>query len=84
MNPNKPFGLGDKVGYALGDFGNDFTFMLSTMFLMKFYTDVMGVSAALVGLMMMLCRFIDAFRWDRSSTAARPGKTASSVPGFCA
>ena len=46
MNPNKPFGLGDKVGYALGDFGNDFTFMLSTMFLMKFYTDVMGVSAA--------------------------------------
>ena len=61
MNPNKPFGLGDKVGYALGDFGNDFTFMLSTMFLMKFYTDVMGVSAALVGLMMMLCRFIDAF-----------------------
>ena len=49
MNPNKPFGLADKVGYALGDFGNDFTFMLSTMFLMKFYTDVMGVSAGLVG-----------------------------------
>lgn len=61
MNPNKPFGLGDKVGYALGDFGNDFTFMLSTMFLMKFYTDVMGVSAGLVGLMMMVARFVDAF-----------------------
>jgi len=61
MNPNKPFGLADKVGYALGDFGNDFTFMLSTMFLMKFYTDVMGVSAGLVGLMMMVARFVDAF-----------------------
>jgi sugar (Glycoside-Pentoside-Hexuronide) transporter len=61
MNPNKPFGLADKAGYALGDFGNDFTFMLSTMFLMKFYTDVMGVSAALVGLMMMVARFVDAF-----------------------
>ena len=61
MNTNKPFGLADKVGYALGDFGNDFTFMLSTMFLMKFYTDVMGVSAALVGLMMMVARFVDAF-----------------------
>ena len=61
MNPSKPFGMADKIGYALGDFGNDFTFMLSTMFLMKFYTDVMGVSAGLVGLMMMLCRFIDAF-----------------------
>ena len=61
MNPNKPFGIADKIGYALGDFGNDFTFMLSTMFLMKFYTDVMGVSAGLVGLMMMIARFVDAF-----------------------
>ena len=61
MNPNKPFGMSDKIGYALGDFGNDFTFMLSTMFLMKFYTDVMGVSAALVGVMMMAARFVDAF-----------------------
>ena len=32
-----------------GDFGNDFTFILSSTFLMKFYTDVMGVSAAIVG-----------------------------------
>lgn len=38
----KPFGFADKVGYFFGDFGNDFTFMLSSMFMMKFYTDVMG------------------------------------------
>lgn len=57
----RPFGMRDKVGYAMGDFGNDFTFMLSTMFLMKFYTDVMGVSAAIVGLLMMLARIVDAF-----------------------
>ena len=44
----KPFGLKDKLGYMFGDFGNDFTFILSSMFLLKFYTDVMGVSAALV------------------------------------
>ncbi len=56
----KPFGMADKVGYALGDFGNDFTFMLSSMFMMKFYTDVMGVSAATVGLLMMAARFVDA------------------------
>ena len=30
------------------------------MFLLKFYTDVMGVSAAIVGLMMMAARFVDA------------------------
>lgn len=38
----KPFGIKDKLGYMFGDFGNDFTFLLSAMFLLKFYTDVMG------------------------------------------
>ena len=56
----KKFGFSDKIGYMFGDFGNDFTFILSTMFLMKFYTDVMGVSTYLVGFMMMLARFVDA------------------------
>ena len=51
----------DKLGYMFGDFGNDFTFILSTMILMKFYTDVMGISSAVVGLVMMLARFVDAF-----------------------
>lgn len=55
-----PFGIRDKLGYLFGDFGNDFTFLLSTMLLMKFYTDVMGVSAAVVGAIMMLARFVDA------------------------
>jgi GPH family glycoside/pentoside/hexuronide:cation symporter len=57
----RPFGAKDKFGYLFGDFGNDFTFILSTMLLMKFYTDVMGVSAAIVGTVMMIARFLDAF-----------------------
>ena len=56
----KPFGFKDKLGYMFGDFGNDFTFILSSMLLMKFYSDVMGVSVGLVGLMMTLARFVDA------------------------
>ena len=56
----KPFGMKDKIGYMFGDFGNDFTFILSSMMLMKFYSDVMGVSVGLVGLMMTLARFVDA------------------------
>ncbi len=58
---NRPFGIRDKIGYLLGDFGNDFTFLLSSMFLLKFYTDVMGVSGAAVGTIIMVARFIDAF-----------------------
>ena len=57
----RPFGIRDKIGYLLGDFGNDFTFILSSSFLLKFYTDVMGVSAFVVGLVMMSARFIDGF-----------------------
>ena len=57
----RPFGIRDKLGYMFGDFGNDFTFILSSSILMKFYTDVMGVSAGIVGTIMMLTRFIDAF-----------------------
>ncbi len=56
----KPFGIRDKMGYLFGDFGNDFTFILSTMMLTKFYTDVMGVSAVAIGTIMMLARFVDA------------------------
>lgn len=57
----KPFGIRDKLGYMFGDFGNDFTFLLSSSFLMKFYTDVMGVDGYIVGIIMMVARFVDAF-----------------------
>lgn len=72
------FGIRDKVGYMFGDFGNDFTFILSSVMLMKFYSDVMGVSVGLVGIMMMVARFVDAFTdvtmgqiVDRSRTLER-------------
>lgn len=57
----RPFGFRDKLGYLLGDFGNDFTFILSSSFLLKFYTDVMGVDGFVVGIVMMVARFVDAF-----------------------
>lgn len=57
----RPFGIRDKVGYMFGDFGNDFTFILSSSFMMKFYTDVMGVPGGIVGIIMMIARFVDAF-----------------------
>ena len=40
----RPFGLRDKVGYMFGDFGNDFTFIFASSFLMVFYTKVLGIS----------------------------------------
>lgn len=85
----KRFGVSDRLGYMFGDFGNDFTFILSSMFLLKFYTDVMGVSAAIVGMMMMAARFLDAFTdvtmgqiVDRSRSGKR-GKFAPWILRMC-
>ena len=64
----RPFGLRDKVGYLLGDFGNDFFFLLTSAFLMVFYTDVFHISAATVGALFMAARLWDAFAdvaWGR-------------------
>ena len=57
----RPFGWRDKVGYMLGDIGNDFTFIFASLFLTVFYTDVLGINAGLVGTMFLLSRVVDAF-----------------------
>lgn len=85
----KPFGLRDKIGYLMGDIGNDFTFVLSSTFLLKFYTDVMGVPAAVVGTIIMIARFVDAFTdvtmgriCDRSATT-KHGKFKPWIRRMC-
>lgn len=60
-NTVRPFGLRDKVGYMFGDFGNDFTFIFASSFLMVFYTKVLGISGGMVGTLFLVARFADAF-----------------------
>ncbi len=57
----RPFGLRDKLGYMFGDFGNDFSFLLASNYLMVFYTKVLGFSGFVVGLLFMGARVVDAF-----------------------
>ncbi len=90
VKTKRPFGWRDKVGYLMGDLGNDFTFLLSSTFLLKFYTDVMGVDAFIVGLVMMAARFIDAVTdiamgriCDRSHTTSA-GKFKPWIRRMCA
>ena len=82
-NDTRPFGIRDKIGYLFGDFGNDFTFILSSSFLLKFYTDVMGVSAFVVGIVIMVARFVDGFTdvaMGRICDKARPTKHGKFKP----
>ncbi len=57
----RPFGLWDKLGYMFGDFGNDFSFLFASNYLMIFYTKVLGLSGFVVGLLFMGARIVDAF-----------------------
>ncbi len=57
----RPFGARDKVGYMFGNVANDLTFIMASMFLTVFYTDVLHINAGLVGAMFLLSRIVDAF-----------------------
>lgn len=48
-------------GYAAGDVANNLAFSMSSMFLLIYYTDVVGMSAATVGTLLLLIRAFDAF-----------------------
>ena len=57
----RPFGIRDKLGYMFGDFGNDFSFIFASNYLMVFYTKVLGLGGFVVGLLFMGARIVDAF-----------------------
>lgn len=50
----------EKVGYGLGDTASNLYFQMFINFLLFFYTDVFGISAAVAGTMLMVSRFWDA------------------------
>lgn len=52
--------LKEKVGYGFGDAAASMFWKLFSMYLMFFYTDIFGISAAVVGTMFLVTRIWDA------------------------
>lgn len=50
----------EKVGYGLGDAASNIVFQVVMGFLLYFYTDVFGISAAAVGTLFLVVRLFDA------------------------
>lgn len=50
----------EKIAYGLGDTASNIIFQTVMMFLLLFYTDVVGLSPAVVGTMFLFVRIIDA------------------------
>jgi glucuronide carrier protein len=70
-------------GYAAGDAANNLAFSMSTMFLLLYYTNVVGVEAAAIGTMFLLIRFWDAIAdlvAGRLVDAKKPGRLGKFRP----
>jgi glucuronide carrier protein len=57
----QPLGIAQYLGYASGDAANNLAFSMTSLFLLLYYTNVVGIAAAAVGTMFLLVRFFDAF-----------------------
>jgi GPH family glycoside/pentoside/hexuronide:cation symporter len=53
----------EKVGYGLGDTASNFIWALMMNFIMFFYTDIFGITAAAAGTMLLFARCTDGI-WD--------------------
>jgi glycoside/pentoside/hexuronide:cation symporter, GPH family len=51
----------EKIGYSLGDAGANFVFQTMILFQLNFYTDTVGIAAAVAGSLLLVGRLWDAF-----------------------
>jgi len=56
----EPLRFSEKLGYGLGDTASNFFFQVFNIFLLYYYTDIFGLSAAAVGTMFLVTKIIDA------------------------
>ena len=63
MNTATKLPIREKLAYGLGDFASNLIFATLSAFLMFYYTDIFGLSAAAVGTLLFVARATDAV-WD--------------------
>ena len=54
-------GMKEKVAYGVGAVGKDMVYMLSASYILYYYQDIMGVSAWVMGIILLIARVFDAF-----------------------
>jgi glucuronide carrier protein len=59
--PRRKLGALQYLGYAAGDAANNLAFSMTSLFLLVYYTDVVGISATAAGTLFLVIRIWDAF-----------------------
>lgn len=60
-NEAKSLSLIQKLGYGVGDAGANFCWTFVASFIMLYCTNILGVSATVIGMIMMVSKFLDGF-----------------------
>lgn len=61
METKKKLTGAEKFAYGIGAVGKDMVYMLSASYILYYYKDIMGVSAAAMGVILFVARVFDAF-----------------------
>ena len=61
METQSKLGVGGKISYGLGAVGKDMVYMLSASYVLYYFQDILGVSAAAMGVILLVARIFDAF-----------------------
>ncbi|SOC55099.1 glycoside-pentoside-hexuronide (GPH):cation symporter [Ornithinimicrobium cerasi] len=79
----RPLTLRNYLAYAAGDAANNLSFTMAGMFLILYYTNVVGVEGAAIGTMFLVVRFLDAVTdlfVGRVVDAKKPGRLGKFRP----
>ena len=58
-DPNTTLGWAERISYGFGNMGNAVVYGMVSLYLTYFYTDVMGLSASIVGTIFLVSRVFD-------------------------
>lgn len=61
MEQKRKLSGGEKFAYGIGAVGKDMVYMLSASYILYYYQDIMGVSAWVMGIILLAARVFDAF-----------------------
>lgn len=61
MEEKRNLSLKEKIAYGIGAVGKDMVYMLSATYILYYYQDIMGVSAWVMGIILLVARIFDAF-----------------------